>query len=440
MTTLSKAIATAHAADLLPDRTQARAADLTGPLKLIDSLDAGDGAYLALVRAGDRILVVPGQLDATGFHRAAVSARILNEDSGENFRIELINPILMSKLTDPNGNDSERSLTVDQSNDSVIVNNNVMVKWQINATVSPAPDRLRTLATHSEKMAITPTPLAIIEWTDPQTGQALTLATATEFVADSSDGWEWAVELVRAFAQGEVIDAITPFATIGQLTGQMHVAFARSSPHEESIEILDTDAITQFADSAQIDLDTACTLIDGNEGDRLRQRRKMISEHLSELNSIDHTIAIDTHGDFHVGQILKSPTDQYYIVDFDGSPVLTPQERLKKQPAARDIAGMLASIDHVARVVNYRTEGLKPHAALIWSAHAQEAFLMAYKDVLRQHDLLKILDERLLKPFMLHQELREYIYSARHLPHWRYVPDAVITSMFPAQDLDEGVT
>jgi maltokinase len=219
----------------------------------------------------------------------------------------------------------------------------------------------------------------------------------------------------------------------------MHVAFAQSNPHVESIETLGTDAITQFAESAHVDLDTACSLMDGQEGDRLRQRRNVISEHLGELNSIDHTLAIDTHGDFHVGQILKSPTDQYFIVDFDGSPVLAPQERLKKQPAARDIAGMLASIDHVARVVNYRTEGLEPHAALIWSAHAQEAFLLAYMDVLRQHDLLKILDERLLKPFMLHQELREYIYSARHLPHWRYVPDSVITSMFPAKDLDEGV-
>ena len=439
MTTLSEAIAAASAADLLPDRTQARAADLTGSLELIDSLDAGEGAYLVLVRAGDRILVVPGQLDATGFHRAAVSARILNAESTANFRIELIDPIIKSHLAHQNSNASEQSITVDQSNDSVIVNEDIMLKWQINATLSPAPSRLRMLASHSENISITPAPLAIIEWTNPETGQVLTLATATEFVPDSQDGWDWAVELVRAFAQGHNVDAITPFALIGQLTGLMHVAFAQSNPPDESVEILGTDAITQFANSAHVDLDTACSLMDGDEGDRLRLRRNVISEHLGELNSIDHTLAIDTHGDFHVGQILKSPTDQYFIVDFDGSPVLTPHERLKKQPAARDIAGMLASIDHVARVVNYRTEGLEPHAALIWSAHAQEAFLMAYKDVLRKNDLLKILDERLLKPFMLHQELREYIYSARHLPHWRYVPDSVITSMFPAKDLDEGV-
>jgi len=41
---------------------------------------------------------------------------------------------------------------------------------------------------------------------------------------------------------------------------------------------------------------------------------------------------------------------------------------------------------------------------------------------------------------MLDQECREFVYSARHLPHWRYVPDAVLTEMFPDVDasLDEG--
>lgn len=436
MITLSAAIAAASAVDLLPDRTQARTTDLTGPYELIDSLDVGDGAYLALIRAGDRILVVPGRLDATGFRRAAVSARILTTPSSGQFRIEQMNPVLESHLTN-HGQSSESSITVDQSNDSVILNDHVMLKWQINATVSPAPVRLRTLASNDTRL--TPLPLAIIEWANPGSDEVLTLATATEFVPCARDGWDWAVELVRAFAQGDGVDALTPFALIGQLTGQMHVALVQSSSSCSDIEILDADSLTQFFDAAQADLETACTLMEDNEGDRLRQRRMLISQHLEALNNIDHTLAIDSHGDFHVGQILQSQTNDYYIVDFDGNPVLPPQERLKKQPAARDIAGMLASIDHVARVVNHRTEGLEPQAALIWSSHAQEIFLKAYKEVLRDNGLLKILDERLIEPFMLHQELREYIYSARHLRHWRYVPDAVLTSKFPAENLSQGV-
>lgn len=438
MKSLSDAIASAHAADFLPARSQARSGDLGGACELIDSLDAGGGVYLALVRTGARILVVPGQLSDTGFHRAPVSERILNTASTGNFRIEHINSLSPDLATDdivP----SEHSLTVDQSNDSVIVNNRIMLKWQINATASPAPSRLRALNTQS----VTPLPLGTIEWIDPVSREVLTLATATEFISDSRDGWEWAVELVRSYSQGSGADAITPFAEVGRMTGEMHAALARSKTADidtgdtEIVE-LDHERIQGFLDSAMDDLATACEIVDGPAGDRLRARQSVIRKRLQTLANVDHTPAIDTHGDFHVGQILQSPDGVYYIVDFDGSPIESPLERLAKQPAARDVASMLASIDHVARVVNYRTEGLEPQAALIWSAHAQEIFLLEYKDVLRREGLLAILDERLIEPFMLHQELREFIYSVRHLPHWRYVPDSVITSMFPAEERNEG--
>ena len=432
MISLSAAIAAATAADLLPDRSQARSGDLHEPCELVDSLDAGNGAYLALVRTGARILVVPGQLSDTDFHRAPVSEAILNTASSGNFRIEHINSLAPNQSTD--NHSTERSITVDQSNDSVIVNNTIMLKWQINATTSPAPSRLRALSTQP----VTPLPIATIEWIDPDSGEVLTLATATEFIPDSRDGWEWAVELVRSYAQGSGVDAITPFARIGQMTGEMHAALARTESGDTDIKELHRDRIQEFLDSALADLNTACEIVDGAEGKRLRARQAAIRERLNTLTSVDHTPAINTHGDFHVGQVIESPAGEYFIVDFDGSPIETPAERLAKQPAARDIASMLASIDHVARVVNYRTEGLEPQVSLIWAAHAQEIFLLEYMDVLRREGLITILDERLIEPFMLHQELREYIYSVRHLPHWRYVPDSVITSMFPAQPQNEG--
>lgn len=429
MKSLSAAIAVAHAADLLPDRSQARSGDLGETCELIDSLDAGNGAYLALVRTGARILVVPGQLSDAGFHRAPVSERILNTPSSGNFRIEHIN-----SLSTDNIPATEHSITVDQSNDSVIVNNRIMLKWQINATASPAPSRLRALTSQP----VTPLPIATIEWIDPDNGEVLTLATATEFILNSRDGWEWAVELVRSYAQGSGVNAITPFARIGQMAGEMHAALARTDTGDIDIMELGRDRIQEFLDSALNDLATACEIVDGPEGDRLRARQSVIRERLQTLANVERTPAINTHGDFHVGQILQSPESDYYIVDFDGSPIESPLERLAKQPAARDVASMLASIDHVARVVNYRTEGLDPQVALIWAAHAQEIFLLEYKDVLRREELLAILDERLIEPFMLHQELREFIYSVRHLPHWRYVPDSVLTSMFPAEKRNEG--
>jgi hypothetical protein len=43
-------------------------------------------------------------------------------------------------------------------------------------------------------------------------------------------------------------------------------------------------------------------------------------------------------------------------------------------------------------------------------------------------------DDRLLWPLRVAQELHEYAYAALHLPVWSYVPDAAMQSLFPRVD------
>jgi len=306
-----------------------------------------------------------------------------------------------------------------------------MVKWQLDAVESPAPDRLLALA----GTGITPEVRAVIRWRDSD-GIDRTVLTAADYLPGAQDGWTWAVELVRAHAQGQTVNAIEPFAVIGEMTARMHIALAA-----QGVEIWDRGALSVVHGECRADLDEAVRVIDGEEGARLRARADRISARMDALAEIDSTQVIDTHGDFHIGQVVRvggGESARYAFVDFDGNPVLSPADRMKRQPAARDVAGMLASIDHVARVVNYRTEGLDPRPAVIWIAHAQDAFLAGYQGVLAAAGQRSLLDDRLLRPLILDQECREFVYSARHLPHWRYVPDAALTEMFPDVDASPG--
>ena len=145
------------------------------------------------------------------------------------------------------------------------------------------------------------------------------------------------------------------------------------------------------------------------------------------------TIIIDVHGDLHIGQVLRtSRGDGLSIIDFDGSPTRSPEQRLARQPAARDVAGMLASLDHVGRVVLHRTEGLDDgQRARVhdWIASAQKGFLDAYLSRLAEAGEESLLDVRLVRPFQLQQECREFIYAARYLPHWRYAPEGALASL-----------
>ena len=139
------------------------------------------------------------------------------------------------------------------------------------------------------------------------------------------------------------------------------------------------------------------------------------------------------HGDLHIGQVLAvGEPRRYSVIDFDGNPTQGDREHLRRQPAARDVAGMLASWDHVGRVVLHRTEGLDEAAVLRvlrWIDRAQEAFLETYRQVLATAGRSSLLDESLLLAMQVQQECREYVYAERYLPHWRYVPDAALPAL-----------
>jgi len=141
------------------------------------------------------------------------------------------------------------------------------------------------------------------------------------------------------------------------------------------------------------------------------------------------------HGDLHVGQVLRfSDPYDYVVTDFDGNPVLPPEERGAPQPAALDVVGMIASLDHVGRIVITRTDNVDESAVRVWIAAAQEAFLHDYRDTLARMRHAHLLDDRLLVPLRLQQEVREFLYAEKHLPLWRYAPDGALVDLLP--DLD----
>ena len=168
--------------------------------------------------------------------------------------------------------------------------------------------------------------------------------------------------------------------------------------------------------------------------DQVRKlQRGEVEARLGPLGACAGTPTLLVHGDLHIGQILRAgEPSRYYVIDFDGNPTQSIAEALQRQPAARDVAGMLASLDHVGRVVLHRTDGLDEAArnrVLDWIEEAQDAFLAAYTEAIRVGGHPDLLDRSLLEAMQVQQECREYAYAARYLPHWRYVPDAALPAL-----------
>src|SRR4029079_13844472 len=80
--------------------------------------------------------------------------------------------------------------------------------------------------------------------------------------------------------------------------------------------------------------------------DRLLSSRETIAAHIRGLLSPSiNAVKVRHHGDFHLGQVLVVKEDAV-ILDFEGEPGRSLEERRLKAPAARDVAGLIRSLDY----------------------------------------------------------------------------------------------
>jgi maltose alpha-D-glucosyltransferase/alpha-amylase len=144
------------------------------------------------------------------------------------------------------------------------------------------------------------------------------------------------------------------------------------------------------------------------------------------------TLKIRHHGDFHLGQMLIAK-DDVFIIDFEGEPRRTLAERRMKAPAARDVAGLIRSIDYSATAaleralkLNTDQKGNLARALDGWREHSVAAFLAAYRSSLGAGSRLwpQSLEEvnRLLDFFLLEKAFYEIEYELAHRPDWLHVP------------------
>jgi predicted trehalose synthase len=386
-------------------------------VQLADAVRVGTG-WLAVARSGAELLVAPVVLDGGRPRRAEPGDGIF---SGIAQALDGSVPGLVGRVIDPGvalGGD-ERSLG-DHTNQLAVVGERAVVKLLSRTSAGPQPGV--DLPAHLAAVGFRelPAPIGSVWWRD-----AL-VATVSTFVAGASDGWEWYVAAVGAAAAGDtawrVVDAYAD--AIGALVARLHVALATPSAVLPSpTGWAGADRVATWRLAAEATLDEALRTTDGPEGERLRSVGPAAREALAELEDVERTPTMRAHGDLHVGQILRTGEGELLVNDFDGNPVGSPGARNEMQAPARDVAWMLASIDHVGRVVARHRPNVAA-GAISWIERAREAFLAAYRDGLgERRDLL---DERLLGPFSVVQEAHEFIYAARFQRRWRYVPDVAL--------------
>ena len=151
-------------------------------------------------------------------------------------------------------------------------------------------------------------------------------------------------------------------------------------------------------------------------------------------------VRIRTHGDYHLGQVLHHGSD-FIIIDFEGEPAISLEERRAKQSALRDVAGMVYSFFYAANAAlrdlpskefSQASPETKAGWARYWSVWSGTTFLRAYLETARSAPFLPVNDTALkimLDIELLRKAVYELGYELNNRPDWANITFQVLLDL-----------
>ena len=349
-----------------------------------------------------------------------------------------------------------RAVETEQSNSTALVDNEYVVKVyrKLEAGINPEIEMGRFL-TEIAGFANTPALLGSVELIEGEKKNAIAIVHA--FVENQGDAWTVTSAYLDRFVDEQRVLAgserpgeseeqvayLRYMSQTGRRVAEMHLALAASQEFAdftpeptwpEDVERWIDDALVRAGrvfDALQQRRD-AVREADRPLFDQVLAQRDMLLQRLDALLPRDiDGLKIRHHGDFHLGQILIVK-DDIFIIDFEGEPRRPLEQRRCKAPAARDVAGLIRSIDYSATAALSRALKVAPGehgklgAALAeWRDRATASFLGAYRAAMTNQRLWPAdpdNSERILNFFLLEKAFYEIEYELAFRPDWLRVP------------------
>jgi maltose alpha-D-glucosyltransferase/alpha-amylase len=386
-----------------------------------------------------------------------------------------------------------RRMAVEQSNTSVVLGDELIIKWFRKVEEGPNPDvEIGAFLTERSPFSNVPPVLGGIDYQLRQ-GPPATLAMLQAFVPNRGDGWSWAVDRLEALlrdegatpvgatgptpasallggadqpgpqaAVGEAAGLLAAVGRLGVRTAELHLALA-GEPRDPAFapEPMTGDDVAALADGFLAQAQHALGLLDSRLADLPEAVRPRAEEVLAlrpelvrrfqQLRELDADAGrrIRCHGDYHLGQVLRTD-DDFLILDFEGEPLVPMAERRRKQSPLKDVAGMLRSFSYATQTAAARAAGVPdPDAAahlegprLTWERWCSATFLRAYLAVAGTAELLPQSPALgvLLDAFVLDKAFYELAYELNNRPRWLLLPLAGIAGAVaaPGEGSDHG--
>jgi maltokinase len=258
------------------------------------------------------------------------------------------------------------------------------------------------------------------QWTDSDgTERRGHLGMLQAFLRTGTDGWDIALASVRDLL---VEEDLHPEEVGGDFAGEAwRLGEATAEVHADLAMLFDTDTLTgeqqaHLGEAMSLRLDTALAAIP-----ELAEYAPQIRSHYAAVADLEHPIPVQRiHGDLHLGQTLRT-VKGWKILDFEGEPAKSLDERTALDSPLKDIAGMLRSFDYAAGATlrQFGTGEHLSYRANEWSTRNRDAFIDGYSSTAGA----KPADQRLLlRAYETDKAVYEAVYEARNRPIWLSIP------------------
>jgi maltose alpha-D-glucosyltransferase / alpha-amylase len=282
-------------------------------------------------------------------------------------------------------------------------------------------------------------------------GTPTTIAVVVEYIRNQGDAWNWINDHLSRLLDAHVSSATATSAedlladcdavcgAIGRSLGEMHALLAGNTDDPafaaSTASATDRDqwsaTIKRRLDRAFDDLSRFESLVRDQDRERanfLRGKQETLTSAVDTLAKwAEGALTSRIHGDFHLGQVLVA-SGEAFIIDFEGEPATTLEERRAKGSPLRDVAGLLRSIDYAAAsLVDRDTTGAAPidvgqrdDLVSNFRTRASETFAISYWKSLGVEPDARAWS--LLMLFLIEKVAYEIAYEAAHRPAWIGVP------------------
>jgi maltose alpha-D-glucosyltransferase/alpha-amylase len=381
--------------------------------------------------------------------------------------------------------------SAEQSNTSILYGGKLILKLFRRLQPGENPDveigRFLTEVAHFPRIAPFLGEIALTS----ASGEKTTVAMLQGLVQNQGDGWKWFLGQLSSFfasitahpppleASGpsffnnhgplrELVEhasqSLEAAALLGRRTAEMHLALATPTSDPSFAaepftgEDLDRDVhrineqITATLEALKVKLSSLRDQIGDDAALLLSRRIKLYARANAITAGAASGQRIRIHGDFHLGQTLRTGSadgerennsGDFVLIDFEGEPARALAERREKQSPLKDVAGMIRSLSYAAysgldqflREHHELTSGEREHVtawAVLWQNATSSEFLRGYRETIAANPALLPATqqcETLLGAYLLEKALYELLYELNNRPEWLRIPLAGILAL-----------